>query len=211
MLCENQKCPRLFFSCGDGYCYDGPSKGQESCHTQRDRQYLEKMSSLSSLILFSHIIINYTNTHPEYICYNQTLCPYLQSITHKKGLTCYPFKLLTNRTYRQFDEMVKHIKRLVYSCSLLPLEYNPMYNRCSLFQCYDGSKCLSFHRLFDGIEDCANGEDERQIHICSNNLTGRFTCDNKTKCFSEQLLYDGKVCKLIPYNKKYIFFFSKRI
>jgi hypothetical protein len=196
--CENQKCPQLFFSCGDGYCYDGPSIGHESCHTQRDQRYLERMPSSSSLILFSHVIVNYTNTHPEYICYNQTLCPYLSfnnhiMTIHNNGLICHPFKMFTNRTYNQSNEMVKDIKHLVRSCSLLPLKDNDIHNNCSMFQCHDNNKCLSFHRLSDGIEDCTKGEDEDQINVCSYNLTSRFTCDKGTKCISEHLLYDGKV------------------
>lgn len=188
--CENQKCPRLFFSCGDGSCYDGPShKGQESCHSQRDRSYFEKMPSLSSLILFSHVIINYTSTRPDYICYNQTLCPYLQTTAvQNTGLTCRPFEIFTNRSYHEFNEMIKDIKRLIRSCSLLPLN-----STCSMFQCHDSSKCLSFHRLSDSIEDCSNGEDEIQTDVCSRNLTGRFICDNGTKCISEQLLQDDTV------------------
>jgi hypothetical protein len=34
------------------------------------------------------------------------------------------------------------------------------YVEGSLFECDDGSKCLSRHRLLDGHEDCANGEDK---------------------------------------------------
>jgi hypothetical protein len=151
------------------------------------------MPSLSSLILFSHVIINYNHTQPEYICYNQTLCPYLSLnnqiiTTYSNGLTCRAFKTFTNRTYDQFDEMIADVKRLVRSCSLLP-----SHNNCSMFQCHDGSKCLSYHRLSDGRGDCTNGEDEYHTDVCSHNLTGRFTCDNRTKCIPYQLLLDGLV------------------
>jgi hypothetical protein len=191
--CENQKCPKLFFSCGDGYCYDGPSIGDRSCPTQRDQRYLGRIPSSSSLILFSHVIINYNHTQPEYICYNQTLCPYLSLnnqiiTTYNNGLTCRAFETFTDQTYDQFDEMIADVKRLVRSCSLLP-----SHNNCSMFQCHDGSKCFSCHRLSDGIKDCTNGEDEYQTDVCSHNLTGRFTCDNRTKCIPGQLVKDKKV------------------
>ena len=40
MHCEIQRCPPLYFSCGDGYCYDGPSLSKRQCHTQRDQHHL---------------------------------------------------------------------------------------------------------------------------------------------------------------------------
>jgi hypothetical protein len=204
--CENQKCPKLFFSCGDGYCYDGPSIGNRSCSTQRDQRYFEQMPTLSSMILFSHVIVHYNGTQPKYICYNETLCPYLSfdnriTTTRNNGLTCHAFVTFTNRTYDYFDEMLIDVKRLLRSCSLLPLD-----NNCSMFQCHDGSKCLSYHRLSDGREDCTNGEDEHQINVCSHNLSGRFTCDNKTMCIPFQLLVDQKVSRSIFCNYNFSIF-----
>jgi hypothetical protein len=156
------------------------------------------MSSSSSLILFSHVTIYYTNNQPKEICYNETLCPYLSLNNYiaaktKDGLTCRAFKTFTNRTYEQFDEMVKDVKRLVRSCSLLPSKYNDVQKTCSMYQCHDGSKCLSYHRLSDGIEDCTNGEDEIEANVCSRNISNRFTCDNGTKCIPQQLIYNKRV------------------
>ena len=199
ILCENRKCPRLFFSCGDGYCYNGPSISKISCRTRRDQRYLQQMPSPSSaLVLFSHVIINYTDTQPGYICFNQSLCPYLSmnksiSITHDRGLTCRAFETFTDRTYQTVRDMIIDVKRLVRSCSSLPFGYNNSHATCSMFRCDDGSKCLSFHRLSDGVEDCSNGEDENQLDVCSYNLSRRFTCDHERKCIPEQLFLNDKV------------------
>jgi hypothetical protein len=149
--------------------------------------------SSSSIILFSHVIVHYNGTQPKYICYNETLCPYLSfdnqiTRTLNDSLTCRDFVTFTDRIYNQFDEMLIDVKRLLRSCSLLPFE-----NNCSMFQCNDGSKYLSYHRLSDGREDCTNGEDENQTSVCSHNLSGRFTCDRKTKCIPFQLLFNEKV------------------
>lgn len=197
--CENTKCPPSQFSCGDGYCYDGPSHGNNSCWSQRDKRYLEKMSSSSSLILFSHIHLIYNNTQPKLICYNETLCPYLSSknltmsiYTHD-GLPCYALERFLNKTYASFDEMVIDVKRRVRSCSQLPFKYIHPNTSCSMYKCDDGSKCLSFHRLFDGFEDCTNGDDEYTTSACLFNVHGRFICDNGTKCISTRLLGDNVV------------------
>lgn len=133
--CEIQRCSPLYFSCGDDYCYDGPSQGKRSCPTQRDQRYMQHMPTTSSVILFSH-----------------------DNLTSN----CFVFKILTNRSYDYVDEMMIDLKRLLHSCSLLPWEYDHPNARCSMFQCNDRSKCLSFHRLSDG-------EDEHQLDVCSRN------------------------------------------
>ncbi|CAF4684641.1 unnamed protein product [Rotaria socialis] len=167
--CEDISCLPLMFSCGDGTCYDGPTLGHDrSCLTRRDRLYLQQMPP-STLILFTHIHIIYNDTKPEWICYNETLCPYF---------------------VKQKSDNAKDIKRLTRSCSLLPWD-EPKIN-CSLFRCSDGTKCISYHRLSDGHEDCLNGEDEHQQNICSFNLLDRFKCDNNKQCIPVWLLFDSK-------------------
>jgi hypothetical protein len=62
--CEDRLCPSMWFSCGDGHCYDGPTIDNKIfCESQRDRLYFDKMSS-STLILFFHISLIYKDTHP---------------------------------------------------------------------------------------------------------------------------------------------------
>lgn len=194
--CENLKCPRLYFSCGDGDCYDGPIINKKFCHSQRDQSYQQKMISTSSFIFFSHITLIYNHTKPEYICYNETLCPYLSlnnsiKLDKQNGLTCRSYNTFTNRTYNDTDEMIKDVKYFIHSCSLPPLlEYN---STCSLFRCHDQSKCLSFHRIFDGFQDCQNGEDENPKDACTYNLTHRFMCDDGTKCIPLSYMFNNKV------------------
>ncbi|UJR12738.1 hypothetical protein I4U23_016912 [Adineta vaga] len=194
MGCENHACTSLLFSCGDGHCYDGPNvQHDDRCITERDRLYFNQMPP-STLILYSHIHLIYNDTKPEAICFNQTLCPYLvienkmaMTQTHN-SLTCRLFDTFTNETYVKFDDMLKDVKRFIRSCSLLPQD--SQINQCSLFQCDDQSKCLSYHRLSDGTSDCANEEDERHLNTCSFNLPYRFKCDNGTRCLLRPLLLD---------------------
>ena len=204
MNCENYVCNALLFSCGDAYCYDGPNIQQDDrCITQRDQLYFNQMPP-STLILYSHIHLIYNDITPEAICFNQTLCPYLvvenkmtMTQTHN-SLTCRLFNTFTNKTYVKFDDMLKDVKRFIRSCSLL--SNDSQTNQCSLFQCNDQSKCLSYHRLLDGTADCANEEDEHHLHTCSFNLPHRFECDNGTRCLSRRLLLDRIVSK-IKYSK----------
>lgn len=197
-ICQDCPCPPLMFSCGDGYCYDGPTiiEQKPSCVNRRDRLYLKQMPP-STIILFSHIHLIYNNTIPEWICYNETLCPYLETkplTIHTNtfnNLTCQTFRSFSNQTYTNFKEMIQHVKQLTMSCSLLPRDQQS--DTCPLFECNDRSKCISYHRVLDGHQDCAYGEDEYQLDTCSYNLTHRLPCDNRTKCIPMWFLLDRKV------------------
>ena len=198
LRCEDHACPTTWFSCGDGYCYDGPSisLSRVSCASQRDQLYLMQMPS-SALILFSHIVLYYTDLRPSLICFNETLCPYLLEnysglrTVAANGLSCRSFDTFTDETYTNFYDMVRSVKQLVSSCSILA---NPSVDgNCSLFQCDDGSKCLSPHRILDGIRDCSNNEDEHLTDTCNRNLPYRFACDNRSRCIHQALVYDNTV------------------
>ena len=198
LICEDSSCLSTWFSCGDGYCYDGPTTSlyYVSCESQRDQLYLMQMPP-STLILFSHIMLNYTDTQPNSICFNKTFCPFLADnydgprTVAANGLTCRSFDTFTDEKYVDFYEMVRKVKQLVSSCSVLP---NPAWNgNCSLFQCDDGSKCLHPHRILDGHRDCFNSEDEYHPDSCNLNLPYRFACDNKSQCIHQKLVNNGIV------------------
>ncbi|CAF1199732.1 unnamed protein product [Adineta ricciae] len=176
MHCENYPCHSLLFSCGDGHCYNGPNvQSTDRCETQRDRLYFNQMPS-STLILYSHIHLIYNDMKPELIRFNQT----------SNELTCRLYNTFTDEKYTNFDDMLKDVKRFVRSCSLLQQNSH----NCSLFQCNDQSKCLSYHRLLDGVADCANEEDEYHPNSCSFQIPYRFACDNGTRCISQRLVFD---------------------
>lgn len=204
LICEESTCPSTWFSCGDGYCYDGPtaSRFYVSCESQRDQLYLMQMPP-STLILFSHIMFNYTDTQPNRICFNENICPFLTDnyegprIVAANGLTCRSFDTFTDEKYVDFYDMVRKVKQLVSSCSVLP---NPALNgNCSLFQCDDGSKCISPHRILDGHRDCSKNEDEYHPDTCTRNLPYRFACDNGSQCIHQALIADGTVSIVSSY------------
>ena len=198
LICDDATCPSTWFSCGDGYCYDGPTTrlSDISCESQRDQLYLMQVPP-STLILFSHIVLNYTDTQPNSICFNETFCPFLNDdyegsrTVAANGLTCRSFDTFTDEKYADFYDMVRKVKQLVSSCSVLP---NPASNgHCLLFQCDDGSKCLSRHRILDGRRDCSKNEDEYHANTCNLNLPYRFTCDNGSQCLHQALTNNGIV------------------
>lgn len=149
------------------------------CISQRDRLYFKRILP-SIRTLFSYITLIYNNSKPKLICYNETLCPHLSHnnynisaiVTHN-GLTCQPLNMFINEIYTDLLDII------------------------TSFQCENGNKCLSHHRLSDGYVDCTNGEDERQPHKCSVNLPYHYKCDNGTRCVSISTFHDYTVSTLL--------------
>lgn len=193
-VCEDKQCPQLFFSCGDGFCYDGPNMINSVCKSQRDRLYFNQMFQ-SKLILFPHITLIYNDTTSIAICFNKTLCPHLSKVNSTfimNSLTCRWLNTFTNQTYAHFDDMLKDVRRFVRSCSLLSWPYQ-FSNNSTLFQCADKVMFISNNRLSDGYEDCSNGEDEQLGLACSLNIPYRLTCDKEARCIPISLIENGIV------------------
>ncbi|CAF3936041.1 unnamed protein product [Rotaria sp. Silwood1] len=141
---------------------------------------------VSTFTLFKHVSLFYNDTIPKWICYNETLCPYLTmnefnlSKSHiLNGSICRASNVFNNKIYTDLKDIFKEFKRFVRSCALPPNIH--LLKECSMFSCDDKSKCLSFHRLSDGFQDCSNREDERQNVTCSFNLPYyRYKCDQET-------------------------------
>lgn len=90
---------------------------------------------------------------PDQICYNATLCPHLspaRAFFH--NWTCRSFDdfELHYKGYTELKGLVKVIKSSFHGC----LNINNEAYECSLstmYQCINSSKCISKHRLMDGI------------------------------------------------------------
>ena len=80
-ICEDHKCMKMQFSCGDGHCADDIDK--QVCASKRDQLYLSKVllqSTLNKHIFFGHVTLEYKDQGSTiYICYNTSLCPYLSN------------------------------------------------------------------------------------------------------------------------------------
>ncbi|CAF1075181.1 unnamed protein product [Rotaria sp. Silwood1] len=91
-------------------------------------------------------------------------------------------------------DLISTIKNLFFRCSTTGVEQSCSHP--SLFHCPLSLKCISKHRLLDGISDCYFGEDEA-FHACHLNDSRRFICESEPdKCLSPMLLQNGnKDCK----------------
>ena len=160
-------------------------------------------------ILYEHVRFLYTNkemeiimgriTPPDYVCYNETLCAdFLPATVHPNNLDCRPFDQLGLKTilgfYGSFSTLVEYVKNRFRTCLIVS---NDIYHckNTNMYQCLNSSKCISKHRLVDGIQDCPYNDDETYNMSCLlNDYNYRFTCinDNKTRCLAPFMIEDGK-------------------
>ncbi|CAF1415316.1 unnamed protein product [Adineta steineri] len=129
---------------------------------------------------------------PSIICYDRLLCNFISPLFQYNNLACLyrdQLNLSETRNYRDFLLAVKN-----YFRGCLTTYNNPSQLNSSLYCCQNSSKCISKHRLLDGIKDCHMGDDETSNLSCSLNDSFRFQCDEKeNQCFSP--LIDKKICK----------------
>lgn len=133
---------------------------------------------------------------PDYVCYNETLCNFIQPTFRHKKLACRHLQQVEIDDANDYKEFTLAIKDYFRGCSV---PYRTVYDNqlewySSAYCCRKSTKCISKHRLVDGILDCDQGDDENYKHSCSLNDTYRFRCnDRKKRCFSP--LVGDDVCQ----------------
>ncbi|CAF3952202.1 unnamed protein product [Rotaria sp. Silwood1] len=130
------------------------------------------------------------NILPDFVCFDSERCPgLLQFIVvsnFNNGLTCchrddLPDEI-SNKEVTSFYQIENVFQSLVQRCLTIGREYS--CSDSSLFYCSKSMKCISYHRLVDGIQDCFFGEDE-SYSACSLNNSNRFICaSDSAKCLS---------------------------
>jgi hypothetical protein len=155
-------------------------------------------------VLFDHIYFLYNTTNmqlmdmklsfpPNYICYDEKRCDFLQVTYRYENKTCRMAKQMgfkSNVKYTTWKSLIDTIKPYFNGCSIIEnnlSEYN------SLYCCQNSSKCISKHRILDGITDCYLNDDEEQFQLsCSLNDTHRWKCPDENICYSP--LFSKKIC-----------------
>ena len=122
---------------------------------------------------------------PDFVCYDSQRCPFLPSTFKVDNLAC--------SSIREMDSVnVKNFDQIFHLC--LSMDQNGNETDCfhpSLFHCPGSSKCISKHRLLDGVFDCNGFADEQYTETCQLNQTHRFQCSSEDKCLAPVLVLDG--------------------
>ena len=153
-------------------------------------------------VLLHHIYFLYQRQHlltnstggafiPAYICYDARLCEHLQPSFQHHHLSCRTadqMGLNSSITYPTWLSIINTIRPHFDGCMLFKRNASS-----SLYCCRNSSKCISRHRIVDGIVDCPYRDDEQAFELsCSIHNQHRFRCENEQQCRS--LLYPADVC-----------------
>ncbi|CAF0930767.1 unnamed protein product [Adineta steineri] len=139
---------------------------------------------------------------PDFLCYDVQRCPFFSYNFKIDNYTCIDSRTIALTTWN-------YIREFFYQC--LTIDQSGNETHCvhpSLFHCPGTLKCISKHRLVDGISDCFEKIDETYNDSCKLNDKHRFRCSSENKCISRILVRDGvgncygKEDELVPtYNK----------
>lgn len=150
-------------------------------------------------VLFDHVYLLFSNdissVMPVYICYNEHKCPFLvdSENIYFKNSTCRPLHRWNLKDYYpKWTHFVHDLEKIFSTCSLFA---NSMSYSCHplLYHCLNSSKCISKHRLMDGIRDCYYNDDETFPDSCLLNDKYRYTCEKENKCISALSVHDGNI------------------
>jgi len=130
------------------------------------------------LVYMKHEIMNTTDSRDifPYICYTTNIYNnyFRQHISFKmNNFTCIYSKIFlkSHRGLRSLYDVV--LKKLYLTLRRYHLTWNYTSNLCQkpqMYQCIHSSKCISVHRLLDGILDCPYIDDENETLIYTSNI-----------------------------------------
>jgi hypothetical protein len=124
---------------------------------------------------------------PDLICFDPQKCPRLLSYAiqteMKTNLACVRIvDMISENRFDAFRFWETHLKTISEHCFKIGTKRS--CSHLSLFHCARSSKCISYHRLVDGLKDCYYNEDE-SYPACQLNDTQRFVCKSQSnKCLS---------------------------
>ena len=145
-----------------------------------------------------HLTINHSRhaLTPTYICYDAQLCEHLPPTFLYRKLSCRNASQMgvkANKAYDNWTSIIDAIRPNFDGC-MLPTQRQPqLADSSSLYCCQNSSKCISKHRVVDGIIDCPFHDDEQASSMsCSIKNNYRFKCDGEDQCRSP--LFSLNVC-----------------
>ena len=134
------------------------------------------------------------NIQPDFTCFDPKKCPVLSCDTIHieliNGLKCCRTSNLTSTEVKEnFNRFQSFFYDTLKRCLTSGQELS--CTDSSKFHCNQSMKCISFHRVRDGVDDCFDREDEL-FPTCSLNDTNRFPCVLPwDKCFSPVAIGNG--------------------
>lgn len=155
-------------------------------------------------VLFGHVTFLYRSTDaraldmdlslmPDYVCYDQQLCDFLTPTFLEGNYSCrrgHEIGFDSSVQPKNWSSIILLIEPYFRRCLLRRQSQNDSHHS-SLYCCMNTSKCISKHRILDGISDCYLNDDEQAFDLsCSIDDSLRFKCSNENKCYSSLVSQD---------------------
>ena len=165
--------------------------------------------------LFYHNLLSRLNTSqawfPDYICYDQQLCPFIKATFTDGDLTC----LLSEDvlSYWGVSEMIS--PSWTYIFMVIDYEFRgclissrkivdemTLRDHPSLYQCRNSTKFISHSRIRDRIQDCYHNDDETRNDTCLLKDKFRVKCPSDNTCLSPSVTIDSCSLAIDRYKMK---------
>jgi hypothetical protein len=207
----------LIFKCDYGISTSFDPKCHDVCHNETCKQIINTSCSdmlkiPAGPLAFGHIYLAYLKKavldlnaghYPQYICYNDQLCGGFYSnrtLLMLHNSTCrrledFPITLPAKVKVDWVDTYIRFLYEELYQCNTIPHNNFAVCNSPTMYQCINSSKCISKHRLCDGMDDCDYKDDEQcalNNSICS--VSGSeifFKCTTSNICISLKRVGNG--------------------
>jgi hypothetical protein len=132
---------------------------------------------------------------PDYVCYDGDLCDFIIPTTSLDNLTCLRVEELGVNEINSLDweTLLSTLDNIFSGCSVTgSIDNLKSCQSSNLFHCKNSSKCISKHRVMDGVKDCYEEIDETVKDNCEINTKYRFHCSTENKCLPAWLMLNGK-------------------
>ncbi|CAF0995427.1 unnamed protein product [Rotaria sp. Silwood1] len=159
----------------------------------------------ASPVAFGHMYFLYTKENmlrsyvrvppPQYVCYNDKLCSGFHSnqslLSFNNGICRRPidfpliFKSFGSNRGNWNSIYVLPLYEQLYRCNTVVHSGSTDCNNLNMYRCVNSSKCISKHRLCDGMNDCDYKDDEQCSSV--NDSCSKYELKNLFKCTTRDL------------------------
>jgi hypothetical protein len=207
----------LTFKCDYGISTSIDPKCRDVCHNETCKQIintscLDILMIPAAALAFGHIYLAYlkravldlnSEHYPQYVCYNDQLCGGFYSnrtLLIVNNSTCrrledFPITLPEKVKVDWVDTYIRFLYAQLYQCNTILHHNFAVCNSSTMYRCINSSKCISKHRLCDGMNDCDYKDDEQCVFnngICSVSRSETFfKCTTNNICISLKRVGNG--------------------
>ena len=156
-------------------------------YTKNHFKYSDRTDSPPRYLCFKNDFCNELLQNKEFFIFNQTKCIRPQDLS-------LVFSAFTGRTW--LNKYISTTSQPLSRCNSIINKDSNLCNKPNMYRCMNSSKCISIHRLIDGVFDCDHYDDENTIMfndtLSSKVIRTHFKCSKMNKYISYRLVQNGQ-------------------